>query len=413
MPGQHKAFDAAAPSTARLRIAIDARCILPQEDGLGTYARNLLRNLAQLDHPHELLVLVGAEARHELAFLEKPDRFQLIETDVPSMKLSQHVRLPSLLRRLKPDVYHYLAHDAPILHRVPTVTTVQDLNFLTFSDYYSKWGPLKRAYSRVVTRLGIGHAKHVMVPSQATRSLLVARWPWIDSRVTVVPYGVHERYQRECEPQALRAVLDQFGLERERYFLFVGTDRPHKNLQRMVDAFAHLSDSSRSSLRLAVAGVHRYGASSGASKSSPKGLHALGYVPTEHLPALYRGALAFVMPSLGEGFGLPALEAMTVGTPVIVSRGTSLEEVVGDAGLLVDPTSTQSITEAMAAVASDEGLRKRLVRAGRKRCRRFSFEDAAASALSIYEAIGSGEDFSSLAGVCEETRFSRPDTKAT
>lgn len=413
MMADHQTLQAASSGKARLRIAIDARCILPQEDGLGTYARNLLRELARLDHPHQLIVLVGTEARRELASLEEPGRFELLETDIPSMKASQHVRLPFVLKRLKPDVYHYLVHDAPVMHRVPTVTTVHDMNYLMFSDYYSKWRLLKQAYSYLVTRLSVGHAKHVMVPSEATRSLLVARWPWVDPRVTVVPYGVHERYQRDCEPEALDAVLEQHGLELERYFLFVGTDRPHKNLHRMVDAFAKLPDTLRSSLRLAVAGAHRYGTSFRSSESLPAGLRILGYVPTEHLPALYRGALAFVMPSLGEGFGLPALEAMTVGSPVIVSRDTSLEEVVGDAGLVVDPTSTESITEAMTAVASDEVLRERLVRSGRKRSRQFSFEETARRALSIYEAIGSKEDVSSPVGVDEDRRFSRPDTKAT
>ena len=222
-----------------------------------------------------------------------------------------------------------------------------------------------------------------MVPSEATRTLLAARWPWVETRVTVVPYGVHERYHRDTASRTLAPVLQKYGVERGRYFLFVGTDRPHKNLQRMVEAFAKLPESLRCSLRLAVAGAHRYAAVSGSSAGSQEGLVSLGYVPAEHLPALYRGALAFVMPSLGEGFGLPALEAMTVGSPVIVSSGTSLEEVVGDAGLVVDPMSAKSITEAMAAVATDEALRDRMVRSGRERARQFSFRDTAKAAPGV------------------------------
>jgi alpha-1,3-rhamnosyl/mannosyltransferase len=371
-----------------LRIAIDARCILPQEDGLGTYARNLVSELARLDHPHRLLVLVRPEARRELAFLEERDHLDLVVTSIPSMKLSQQIRVPLLLRKIRPDVYHYLAHDAPILHRVPTAITVQDLNYLTFSDYYSSWGWAKRGYSRLVTALSAHKAKWVMVPSEATRSLLVARWPQLRSRITVVPYGVHERYRRELGPAELCAVLGAYGLVQQRYFLFVGTDRPHKNLRRLADAFVSLPQPMRSSVRLAVAGAHRYGTSPSSCATAPAGLVSLGYVPTEHLPALYRGALAFVMPSLGEGFGLPALEAMTAGTPVIVSRGTALAEVVGDAGLLVDPFSTSSIAGAMEAVAAEAVLRERLVRAGRERSGRFSFAETARCALSIYEALG-------------------------
>jgi len=374
-----------------LRIAIDARCILPQEDGLGTYARNLVSELAQLDHPHRLLVLVQPEARGELAFIEEPDRVELVVTSIPSMRLSQQIRLPLLLRKLRPDVYHYLAHDAPILHRVPTAITVQDLNYLMFSDYYSSWGWAKRGYSRLVTALSVHKAKRVMVPSEATRSLLVARWPQLGSRITVVPYGVHERYRREPGPLELRAVLNEHGLVHQKYFLFVGTNRPHKNLRRLADAFERLPPPIRSSVRLAVAGAHHYGTTPSARARGPQGLLPLGYVPTEHLPALYRGAVAFVMPSLGEGFGLPALEAMTAGTPVIVSRGTALAEVVGDAGLLVDPLSTSSIAGAMEAVATEAVLRERLVRSGRERSSRFSFAETARRALSIYEALGSEE----------------------
>jgi glycosyltransferase involved in cell wall biosynthesis len=378
-------------ATRPLRIVIDARCILPQEDGLGTYARNLLAELAKVAAPHRLLALVQPEAREELLHLQESPRVELVPLAAPSMRLSQQLRVPWKLAELRPDVYHYLVHDLPFLHRVPSLLTFQDLNFILFPEYYGKFSRLKRAYSRIIVALALRRARQVIVPSQATRKALLERWPGIESRLSVIGYGVHPRFRQPASSERLDSVLGRYRLKPGGYFFFLGTDRPHKNLPRLVSAFESLPEEVRLRAQLVLAGAHRYSTSAGPSLAGPAGTVRLGYVPADDLPALYRGALAVVLPSFAEGFGLPALEAMASAGAVIVSQKGALAEVVGEAGLLVDPHSTDSIRGAMEVAARHPEIRERLSRAGRARAKSFSFAETARRTLELYERVAGAE----------------------
>jgi alpha-1,3-rhamnosyl/mannosyltransferase len=373
-----------------LLVAIDGRCILAQEDGLGTYARNLLTHLQQVEAPHRFLVLVDPRSRGDVRRLLESDRFELAPLDAPSMKFSQHWRVPRILRARRPDVYHYLAHDMPVVPSVPSVLTFQDLNFLRFSDYYSSWPWLKRSYSAAVCARAVHSAQHILVPSKATRSLLIERWPRARSRVSVVPYGVDPRFRAPIDPARTREVLDRFGLARSAYFLFVGTDRPHKNLSRLWEAYVSLPPEVRERFRLVLAGSHNYGGLRPGGDESTRGVVRLGYVPSEDLPYLYAASFGVVVPSLGEGFGLPALEAMACGAPVLVSKGTALEEVVDRAGTTFDPYSVDSIRAALLAHASSPALPSALSRTVRERAARFDFLETARRTLAIYEQVARG-----------------------
>ena len=330
-----------SPSAARgevearpLLVVIDARCILPQEDGLGAYARNLLTHLQPIASSHRFLVLVDPKSLDEVRRLLDSDRFELLPLDAPSMKFSQHWRVPRLVRERWPDVYHYLAHDMPVVRSVPSVLTFQDLNFLRFPDYYARWSWVKRSYSAAVCARAVRAARRILVPSESTRGFLVERWPGASSRVAVVPYGVDPRFRAPIEPARLPETLARYRLAPHAYFLFVGTDRPHKNLSRLKAAYLSLPAEVREQFPLALAGSHSYG---GLDPRDPPGVVRLGYVASGDLPLLYAGSYAVVIPSLDEGFGLPALEAMACGAAVLVSKGTALEEVVRLAGMSFDP----------------------------------------------------------------------------
>jgi alpha-1,3-rhamnosyl/mannosyltransferase len=370
-----------------LLVAIDGRCILSQEDGLGTYARNLLTHLQPIAAPHRFLVFVDPRSLDEIGRLVDSDRFELVPLDAPSMKFSQHWRVPRLLRARRPDVYHYLAHDMPVLRSVPSVLTFQDLNFLRFRDYYASWGRLKRSYSAAICARAVRSARHILVPSEATRSLLVERWPRVSSRVTVVPYGVHPRFRAPIDPARTRSVLARLGLAPSAYFLFVGTDRPHKNLARLWAAYLSLPSEMREQFQLALVGSHSYGGVLPADAASPRGIVRLGYVPSEDLPHLYAASYGVVIPSLGEGFGLPALEAMACGAPVLVSKGTALEEVVDRAGMTFDPYSIDSIRGVLLSHASHPEVHSMLSRTVRERSKHFDFGKTARRTLAIYEQV--------------------------
>lgn len=373
-----------------LFVVIDGRCILPQEDGLGAYARNLLTHLQPIAGSHRFLVLVDPKSLDEVRRLLDSDRFELLPLDAPSMKFSQHWRVPRLLRERRPDVYHYLAHDMPVVRSVPSVLTFQDLNFLRFPDYYASWGWLKRSYSAAVCARAIAAARRILVPSESTRGFLVERWPRVSSRVSVVPYGVHPCFRAPIDPARLPSVLARYGLAPCDYFLFVGTNRPHKNLSRLKAAYLSLPPEVRERFQLALAGSHSYGGLDPAAPRLPPGIVHLGYVPSEDLPLLYAAAYGVVIPSLDEGFGLPALEAMACGAAVLVSQGTALEEVVGGAGMNFNPYSIDSIRGALLSLASNPEHRSTLSMSAHGRSKRFDFKDTARRTLAVYEEVARG-----------------------
>jgi glycosyltransferase involved in cell wall biosynthesis len=263
------------------------------------------------------------------------------------------------------------------------------LNFLLFPNYYGRFSLLKRAYSRAVVRVALTRVAHVIVPSTATREGLLARWPGLDGRVSVIPHGLDPRFLQLPDRARVDSVLARYRLRWHGYFFFLGTDRPHKNLARLVRAFEDLPAEIRFRAPLVLAGAHRYGSRGGSSRDRAEVVQ-LGYVPVEELPALYHASLAVVLPSFGEGFGLPALEAMASGAALIASNHGAFPELVGDGGLLVDPCSPDSIRNAMENVATRPEVRGQLSLRGRKRSQQFRFEETARSTLALYQQVGAG-----------------------
>ena len=288
---------------------------------------------------------------------------------------------------------------------IPSLLTVYDLIPVRYPAYSS---PRARFFIRWMTRLALRAARHVIAISEFTRRDFMAEFGLRPEQITAIPLAADPAFQPQ-PPEAIAAVRARYDLP-ERFVLYLGSNKPHKNLTRLVEAW-QMADGrwQMANCKLVIAGAwdERYpearelADSSGANTSTKNGqLPAssfqlpiwLGPVPEADLPALYSAATAFVFPSLYEGFGLPVLEAMACGTPVICSNTSSLPEVAGDpsagsgpsAALLVDPLDTAALADALRLVLTDDGLRAELRRRGLARAARFTWQQTAAATLAIY-----------------------------
>lgn len=349
--------------------------------GIATSTVELLRALGRRGD----LDLVGVSARHREP---PPEAFRppvpVRQLPVPRRVLYeawQWLRHPVVERATGPvDVVHDAGYVVPPSN-APLVATVHDLFFLDYPGHYT-W------HSRAVLRRGLDlarrHARFVICPSRATMD--ACRAAGIDpERLRVVPWGVRMRTLGEFEAAEVRR---HYGIERP-YVLFCGTQEPRKNLPRVLEAFRRVA---HPDLELVLAGPPGWKEDLSDGMASLEGLiRPLGFVPPDDLGALYAGASVVAYPSLGEGFGLPVLEAMAHGVPVVTSAGTATEEVAGDAALLVDPIDTDAIAGAIDRVLNDADLAESLGAAGKVRAASFSWDRSAELVAAVYaEAAEAG-----------------------
>jgi glycosyltransferase involved in cell wall biosynthesis len=265
----------------------------------------------------------------------------------------------------------------PLLCTIPSVVTIHDCIHLLFPQYL----PNRMAwrYARYMMGSAIRHSAVVFTVSQASRTDILHFYPWADpDKVHVVPNAIDTELLESPGDDEMERVRERYQI-RGRFVLFAGNVKPHKNLERLIHAFAVVRDQGgHEDLQLLLIGddVSRYGALRRAVERAGlrQDVRFFGFVPPRTLAALYRMAAVFAFPSLYEGFGLPPLEAMSCGTPVVTSRMSSLPEVVDEAALLVDPYQVDDIADGISRVLDDDGLRGRLVEKGRARAQTFSWE---------------------------------------
>ncbi len=289
---------------------------------------------------------------------------------------------PWALRRERVDVLHAMAFVSPMLSRLPAVITVFDLSFLKFPQAFK---PANRFYLRTMTRISVRQAEQVIAISEYTRQDVIARLGVPAERVQTVYCGVDATFV-PLPPADIAAFKTEKGLP-ERFVLFLGTIEPRKNVVRLIEAFALLAKA-LPDVDLVVAGGKGWFFEPVFARAQELGLagrvHFPGYVPEAEKPLWYNAAEVFCYPSLYEGFGLPPLEAMACGTPVISSNAASLPEVVGEAGIMVDPQDTAGLSEAMQALLESAALRSELAGRGCTRARQFNWPETARQTARIY-----------------------------
>ena len=356
-----------------LKIAIDARKW--RDYGIGTYVRNVVRHLASLDR--ETTYLLFCNPADEPTLRDLAENFVPVVDTAPGYGLREHVSIPLKLRRLGADLLHSPHYVRPLFCPVPSVVTIHDCIHLLFPQYLPNRMAFR--YARYVMGNAIRKSALVYTVSEASRADILRFYPATDpAKVHVVPNAIDAELLQDPGPEETDRVRERYQL-RGRFVLFAGNVKPHKNLERLIRAFARVRAlEGNEDLRLVLIGddVGRYGSLRRTADEAGvrQEVRFFGFVPHQTLAALYRMATVFAFPSLYEGFGLPPLEAMACGTPVLTSRISSLPEVVGDGALLIDPYNEEEIASGIARILDDEDLRRRLVERGLERAASFSWQ---------------------------------------
>ena len=356
-------------------IGVDAsRAIAARPTGTEVYSQRLIRALLESESPH----------RFRLYFRSHPPTGEFPGADqrvIPFPRAWTHARLSWEMAHRAPDALFVPAHVLPLIHPRTSLVTVHDLGYLRFPAAHP---PRQRLYLDLSTRWNARVAAHVLADSQATRADLVARYGTSPDKITVAYPGRDEALAPVRDPSAIQAVRARYGID-GRYFLYLGTLQPRKNLSRLIAAFGRL----RSDAVLVLAGQRGWLYQDLFAQVRRLGLEGRvyfpGYVPDQDKATLMSGALAFVFPSLYEGFGLPVLEAQACGCPVITSTTSSLPEVAGEAAVLVDPADVEGIAAALERAAADPALRATLIERGFSNVRRFSWDACARTVLGAIE----------------------------
>jgi glycosyltransferase involved in cell wall biosynthesis len=371
-----------------LRIAIDGTAIPRRMAGAGVYTYQLVRALAETAGDHRLLVFARPGLFDDLAADHPRLRVVHVAPTSRAARLAwEQTVLPLLLRRLRVDVLHSPHHHTPLASPgLRRVVTFHDLTFLLLPQRYP---PARRLYMEGLTRAAARVADAIITPSQVVRQEVIDRLGVPVERVVAIPEAAGPQYEPIEDEDTLGRLRWKYRLP-NRYILSVGSLEPGKNRARLIRAYARLRSEGIDS-PLAIAGQPAWRYEGDFELVRRLGLDAhvrfLGYVPDEEMPALYSGATLLAFPSLYEGFGLPVLEAMACGTPVVTANVSASAEVAGAAAVLVDPKDTEALAEAMGRVLSDEALRADLRSRGLERAQQFSWQRAARQTLTVYEVV--------------------------
>jgi glycosyltransferase involved in cell wall biosynthesis len=367
-----------------VRIAIDARKL--HDFGIGTYIRNLLLHLARIDQQTEYVVLCSAEDRSTVTPLG-PNFRSVCERAGP-YSIREQLSIPLRVRREGADLFHAPHYVLPPLTPARSIVTIHDCIHLMFPQYLPN--RLGYAYARAALWIAARKSDRILTVSEASKRDILRFLHVPPEKVAVIPNAIDERFWLEPSEEQIVRTRERYQLN-DPFVLYVGNIKPHKNLERLIEAFHRLRDRGPDQLKLLIIGdeisqlqslrraVHRL--------MLHKHVRFLGFVPLETLAVLYRLASVFVFPSLYEGFGLPPLEAMASGTPVVTSNVSSLPEVVGDAAVLVDPYDAGAIANGIVRVLGDAQLRADLRQRGLARAQAYSWERSVRRIHEIYHEV--------------------------
>jgi alpha-1,3-rhamnosyl/mannosyltransferase len=363
-----------------VKVLLDARAITSPLHGIARYGWNLLRIYAVLRPQHDFHVILRPGGLPEA--WEAPPNFRVEQVDIAPYGVAEQFRMPGFLARAGCDLLHTLTYTAPLRAPHPLILSLFDLIHLRYPREYTLLHPL---YYRAVVRPLVRRARAVVTLSEASRRDIIERLGAEPGKVRVIPLAADPRF-RPSPPAAISHLETAYDLE-PGYLLHLSNYRSHKNAEGVVRAYAHLRTRAGVNVPLVLAGrppprFRRWLA----GKGFGAGIRILGDFPEQDLPALYGGASVFVFPSRCEGFGLPPLEAMACGTPVVVSDASSLPEVVGEAALRVDPEDAGDIAEAIGRLLSSRALRDEMAGRGLERAGLFSWERVAEETLALYES---------------------------
>lgn len=378
-----------------LHIGINGRSLFRQLTGVQHYAHELTSELCSMESDDvHVSVFSGREGRKHASPL--PLSTSSLPADGPVRGLIwEQALLRRMAKKAGVDVLFSPANVAPLAPPAPGVVTVHDLAFMLYPQFFSRSFALY--YRNIIPRI-VRESAAIITDSESTRADLVRLLDADPDKVVVVPLGASRSFRQRLAKSRLEAVRERYQLP-DKFFLSLSSLEPRKNLDRLINAYRVMPDDVVAETGLVIVGSgNRVFAepdiAAGIAKVRRGRVMALGYVPAEDLPAIYRLSTALVFPSLYEGYGLPVIEAMAASTPVITSNRSSLPEVAGNAAVLIDPESIEELAAAMELLATDSGTRNLLIERGKKRASSFTWNRTAKAVMKVLRRVAE-DDFRS------------------
>ena len=356
-----------------MKIAIDIQTTLGKPTGFGFYVSNLVEALKKHTGSDLELVLIKPDTEEDFS---TPQRF-----------FWDQFTFPKKARQKKADLLHQPCFSAPLNFKKPIVVTIHDIISLLFPEtipfasrmFYSKWMPF--SYRK---------AAQIITISESTKRDIVRVLGIPEEKITVIPLGFDKKMQTKVSRDEITKVKKKYSLP-EKYLLHIGTLEPRKNLDFLIDVFSEVIANGDNKLGLVITGKKGWYYEGLFEKVKNLSLEDrvifTGYIDEEDKAAIYQGARIFTFPSIYEGFGLPPLEAMAAGIPVISSDTSSMPEVIGDAGILISPYDREAWAKAILEVDSDENLRKKMISKNLLQVEKFSWDKTAQKTIEIYSKV--------------------------
>lgn len=370
-------------------IGIDARFFGSIGKGLGRYTQKLIEHLEKIDSENQYVVFLRQENFDE--YRPRNKNFQKVLADFPWYSFSEQLFFPRLLKKYQLDLMHFPHFNVPLLYRGKFVLTIHDLILIHFPTLkgttlnpFFYW--LKYAAYKIAIWSAARRAKEIIAVSRFTKNDIITEYPWAKNKIDVT-YEACEKPNENLQENS-QLVLQKYGIIKP-YLLYVGNAYPHKNLERLVDAFEQILEKNPN-MQLILVGKEDFfyaRLKEYVQKKNVPEILFLGFVSDQELSVLYRSAEAYVFPSLYEGFGLPPLEAMSMGTAVVSSDHACMQEILGDAALYVDAKDAEKIAQGISRILEDENLKQSLVQRGYAQVKKYSWEKMAKETLVIYKRI--------------------------
>ncbi len=374
-----------------MKIAIDARFLGPEGTGIGKYTEKLIGNLQILDKKNKYFVILR-KANWNL-FVPKSNNFEKVLVDARWYGIKEQLLMPPILLKIKPDLVHFPHFNIPLLYPGKFVVTVHDLIKTEYKESSSttRLVPiymLKHAGYEFTIRQAVNRAKRILVPSNHTKNILISKFKIPETKIQVTYESADEVFQdlgkRSISEEKIKKVFSKYRLKKP-FLLYVGNAFPYKNLDIILESIKFMDKrikfvvaSSRSKF------VDRLGERAH-ELSIEKRLITTGFVSNEDLTVLYNQAEMLIFPSLSEGFGLPGLEAMASGCPVVCSNIPVFKEVYGDAAFYFDPKDPKDIAEKINQLTENRNQREALVKKGFEQVKKYSWRKMAQETLKVYE----------------------------
>lgn len=367
-----------------MRIGIDARFYGTKDTGIGRYVQNLILNLGKIDKVNQYIVFGGEMVRDEVKNFQN---FKWVKLQTRPYSIAEQLVNPIVFAKEKLDLLHVPHFNAPIMYQGKFIITIHDLikhlsigRATTTLPYYQYL--IKHLAYRFSVRVNLFRADKIIVPAFFWKDYLVKHFGLNEEKIFVTYESATKSLLKKSALNPLE-VLYKYNLNKP-YLIYTGNLYPHKNVPFLIDAIKQFNASHEHRLELAL--VCARDDTFKNAVETDETIKFLGFVPDEELAALYGQALALVQPSLIEGFGLTGLEAMSVGLPVLSSNSTCLPEIYGSAALYFDPRDTSDLIGKLAQFFSDQELSVRLMIAGRKRVKQFSWQRMSRQTLAVYKS---------------------------